>query len=158
MSRITLFSVTALAAAAVTLAATPRASAHCQVPCGIYDDHNRVHRMREDVVTITKAVKQIKALAGKRDAKSQNQLVRWVVTKEQHAEKIIRVVSDYFLAQKIKPGNPKVKRDWGAYVKKLASHHKVMVAAMKCKQTAEPAKVKALSKAIDGIAGFWPKK
>jgi nickel superoxide dismutase len=158
MSRWTLISVTALTAAAVTLAAAPRASAHCQVPCGIYDDHNRVHRMREDVVTITKAVKQIKALSGKRDAKSQNQLVRWVVTKEQHADKIIRVVSDYFLTQKIKPGNPKVKRDWTTYVKKLAAHHAVMVAAMKCKQTADPNKVKALSKAIDGIAGFWPKK
>jgi len=123
---------TLTAAALVTLAAAPRASAHCQ--------------------------KQIKALAGKRDAQSANQLTRWVVTKEQHAEKIIRVTADYFLTQKIKPGNPKNKRDWATYAKKLAKHHAVMVAAMKCKQTADPNKVKALSKAIDGIAGYWPKK
>ena len=80
-----------------------RADAHCQIPCGIYDDHNRIHQMREDVTTIAKAVKQINALAKKNDAQSKQQLVRWVTNKEQHAERIIRTVSDYFLSQKIKP-------------------------------------------------------
>ena len=127
------------------------ARAHCQVPCGIYGDNQRVRMMREDLATITKAMKQIRALAKKKDAKSRNQLVRWVVTKEQHGEKIIRTISDYFMAQKIKPGKPK-------YVEKLKAHHAVMVAAMKCKQTTDGKAAIALGKAIAGIAAYWPHK
>ncbi len=127
------------------------AQAHCQVPCGIYGDHMRVRQMKEDLATITKAMKKIRALSKKKDAKSRNQLVRWVVTKEQHAEKIIRTISDYFMAQKIKPGKPK-------YVEKLKAHHAVMVAAMKCKQTTDGKAAAALGKAITGVAGYWPHK
>lgn len=134
------------------------ARAHCQVPCGIYDDHNRVHQMREDVLTITKAMRQIQAMVKKRDAQSANQLVRWVVTKEQHAEKIMRVISDYFMAQKIKPAKAGDKKAQAAYLKQLSRHHAVMVAAMKCKQTSDLKAVKALTKALDGIAGYWPRR
>ena len=36
---------------------SPQASrAHCQIPCGIYDDHARVHAMLEDVTTIEKSL------------------------------------------------------------------------------------------------------
>jgi nickel superoxide dismutase len=114
--------------------------------------------MREDVVTITKAMRQIRALAARRDAQSANQLVRWVVTKEQHAEKIIRVISDYFMAQKIKPAKAGDRKAHAAYLKQLSRHHAVMVAAMKCKQTTDLKAVKALSKRLDGIAGYWPRK
>lgn len=142
---------------ALALLAAPlqRAEAHCQVPCGIYDDHNRVHEMREDVTTIEKAMKQIRELSGKKDPQSQNQLVRWVVTKEQHAEKIMRTIADYFMAQKIKPaqGNKKAQQ---AYLQKLERHHRVMVAAMVCKQTTDLKNAKALGKAIDAISGYWP--
>ena len=138
--------------ASLSLFAAPDASAHCQVPCGIYDDHARVHAMREDIKTVAKAVKMINQLAKKRDVKSRNQLVRWVFNKEKHAERIIRTISDYFMAQKIKPGND------ASYLKKLASHHRVMVAAMKCKQGADKKAVAALTKAVDGIEGFWQKK
>jgi nickel superoxide dismutase len=105
--------------------------------------------MREDLTTIDKATKQIKALARKKDAQSKNQLVRWVVTKEQHAERIIRTISDYFMAQKIKP---KAK----GYKAMLVKHHKVMIAAMKCKQTTDGKAVASLRKALDGIAKYWP--
>ena len=33
--------------------------AHCQVPCGIYDDAVRIIQLREHVTTIEKAMKQI---------------------------------------------------------------------------------------------------
>ncbi len=59
--------------------------AHCQIPCGIYDDHARVDSMRENVDTVRKSVSLINELSGKTDPQSQNQLVRWVVNKEQHA-------------------------------------------------------------------------
>lgn len=33
---------------------------HCQVPCGIYDDSGRIAGMKEDVNTISKAIKQVR--------------------------------------------------------------------------------------------------
>ena len=62
--------VSSLVAMAVVVGATADANAHCQVPCGIYDDHARIHQMLEDVATIAKAVTQIAELAGKTDAQS----------------------------------------------------------------------------------------
>ena len=129
------------------------ARSHCQVPCGIYDDSARVAQLKEHTATLRKAVQHIAQLAAKGDPQSRNQLVRWVTTKEAHAEKIIRTVSDYFLVQKIKPATQGSGRK--AYLDKLVRHHAVMVAAMKCKQTASAANVAALTKAIDRIAPYW---
>ena len=53
------WSMTGLAAmAAVALFVTaPRVlDAHCQVPCGIYDDPARIAELREDATTIEKAI------------------------------------------------------------------------------------------------------
>jgi nickel superoxide dismutase len=155
MSRAVLGSVTL---AVLGLLAGRAAYAHCQVPCGIYDDHARVHAIREDVATITKAVTEMGTLASKNDAQSKQQFVRWVMTKEAHAEKIIRTISDYFLAQKIAPAPAKDRKAHAAYVEKLTKHHAVMVAAMKCKQSAALDAVKALTKALDEIEGYWPEK
>ena len=52
------------------LAATATVRAHCQIPCGIYDDQTRIHLMEEHVATIEKSMKQIEAAA------NQNQTVR----------------------------------------------------------------------------------
>ena len=143
--------------AAATLLYGTDAAAHCQIPCGIYGDHARVDAMREDAQTIAKSVKLINQLAKKRDAQSQNQLVRWVNNKEQHAEKIMRTIADYFMAQKIKPPAAKDQKSHKPYMDQLARHHAVMVAAMKCKQTASDKAVKELQRAIEGIAGYWKK-
>lgn len=129
------------------------ARAHCQVPCGIFDDHNRVHQMMEDLTTIKKAMTEIKALSSKKDAQSQNQLVRWVMTKEEHATRIMRTIADYFMAQKIKPASDK---DQASYLALLARHHAVMVLAMKCKQTVDPKDAEALGKALAAIEKDWP--
>ena len=82
---------------------TPMLHAHCQVPCGIYDDHSRVHTMLEDAQTIQKACVMINELASLEDAHSRQQLARWVSTKEDHATKIITMISEYYLTQRIKP-------------------------------------------------------
>ena len=148
MPRIT---VQLLVVAGALLASRGESFAHCQIPCGIYNDHHRVFSMREDLTTISKSAKLIRKLSRKNDPQSKNQLVRWVVNKEQHAERIIRTISDYFMAQKIKP---KAK----GYREMLVRHHAVMVAAMKCKQSAEQKPLQALGRAIAGIAGYWPKK
>ncbi|MDP6088751.1 MAG: superoxide dismutase [Ni], partial [Candidatus Marinimicrobia bacterium] len=52
--------------------------AHCQVPCGIYDDALRIVQMREDFRTIQKAMDQIIHLKGKTSAQDMNQCIRWV--------------------------------------------------------------------------------
>ena len=102
-------------------------SAHCQVPCGVYGDSARFTQMMEDQTTIAKAITQINNLAGKKDGKSANQLARWVSTKEDHANKIQKIIAEYFLTQRIKPTSENMRA-------LLKGAHSVMVAAMKCKQ------------------------
>ena len=123
---------------------TSTAHAHCQVPCGIYDDGGRIKSIREDVTTITKAMTQINELAGKGDAASLNQAVRWVNTKEQHATNIQRTVGDYFLTQKVKMV-PKGDPHYPAYLEALAVHHAVLRGAMRAKQQTTVATAEALS-------------
>jgi nickel superoxide dismutase len=132
-----------------------RARAHCEVPCGIYDDHARIRQMLEDTSTIEKAVAQIAALAGQHDAQAFNQAARWVATKEDHATNIQHTIAQYFLCQRVK-AVPAGSDGYGEYVKKLAEHHRVMVAAMKTKQTVDPERVADLRAAIEVIAVYYP--
>jgi nickel superoxide dismutase len=123
--------------------------AHCQVPCGIYDDHARVHIMLEDAETIAKACKQINELAGEHDAQSQQQLVRWVNNKEIHAQKVITTMCDYYLTQRIKPQQED-------YLDRLEKHHAVILAAMKAKQHSEVQYATSLLEAIQALMEFYP--
>lgn len=141
-------------ASLVLLAAAGSAFAHCQVPCGIYDDPARIAAMREDAATITKAITNINEMSAKHDAQAINQAVRWINTKEEHASLIIQTVSEYFLTQKIKPV-AMGEEGYDDYLRKLAAHHAVMRAAMTAKQTVDPAAAEALSAAIAGIAVYW---
>jgi nickel superoxide dismutase len=131
--------------------------AHCQVPCGIYDDAARFDRMYEDAATIEKAMVQMQDLAGKTDAQSSNQLTRWIITKETHASNIITTVSEYFLTQKVKP----VAADdaaHAAFLLKLEDHHRVMNAAMKAKQNSDPEVVAKLRAALDRMGKHYDLK
>ncbi len=130
------------------------AFAHCQVPCGIYDDASRITRMYEDAATIGKAMIQVQDLTGKGDAQSANQRTRWIITKESHASNIITTVAEYFLTQKVKPV---AADDEGhtAYLAKLADHHRVMAAAMKAKQNSDPAVVAKLRAALDAMGKHY---
>lgn len=145
-----------LTAGLLSLDGSRRASAHCQVPCGIYDDHARVHRLLEDVTTIDKAVTNIKALAGKSDAQSLNQATRWVVTKEAHASHIISVMTEFFLAQRVKPADPKDKKEYQDYLQRLVEHHRVILLAMKAKQTVDLPVVGKLRKAVQALEKYYP--
>ena len=113
--------------------------AHCEVPCGIYTDDARFVALEEDLKTIEKAMGQINELAGKTDAQSANQLARWVVTKEDHANKIQHVVTQYFMTQRRQV--PAEEAGLGAYTEKLVLLHKILRGAMKCKQTVDAAQV-----------------
>ena len=131
-----------LTAAATMLLTASIAMAHCQVPCGIYGDQQRFEQMLEDEQTISKAQLQVIDLEkGDMTPQAINQAVRWVTTKEEHATRIQNTIAAYFMAQRIKP-------DSEGYTKKLTAAHAVMVAAMKCKQSADPETAKVLEKAI----------
>ena len=95
---------------------------HCQVPCGIYDDAVRIVTVKEDFATISKAMSEIKTLSAKNDPLSFNQLNRWITTKEEHATSIQRVVSDYFLAQRIKSKNKNYDKHLRFLHDKLITH------------------------------------
>ena len=109
--------------------------AHCQVPCGIYNDAARIVQIQEDFSTIQKAMNKIRELSEQQDATSMNQMTRWILTKEEHASKIQKVVSDYFLIQRIKVKTEGPEYD--LYVKQTISLHQILVSAMKCKQTVD---------------------
>ena len=125
------------------------AHAHCQIPCGIYDDHARVKSMFEDAATIEKSIKSIAKLTGRSDAQSKTQLVRWVINKQKHAQNIISTISDYFLTQRVKPK----QKD---YVERLIKHHAVIIAAMKAKQNVDVKYAKKLKESIEALAAYYP--
>ena len=134
------------------------AHSHCQIPCGIYDDHARYLSMLEDASTVEKATNQIITLSNDIDSKQKstpitqnyNQLVRWVNNKEIHAEKIISTIANYFLTQRIKP----TQKD---YLDRLSKHHAVILAAMKAKQNASITESNALKVAIQNLVIYYPK-
>jgi nickel superoxide dismutase len=110
------------------------ALAHCQIPCGIYDDGMRFTLMKEHVTTVTKAIRQIEDLSS--DAgKNANQVVRWTMNKEDHADQLSEIVTQYFLQQRIKPTTERSGKEWDAYVNKLRLCHEMLVTSMKVKQT-----------------------
>lgn len=136
--------IAALTLVPLSLAPAPTpAPLHCQVPCGIYGDRMRIDMMVEDVATIEKAMGEIASIE-KADGKPANQLVRWVVTKEQHAAAIQEQVASYWLAQRIKAPKDDDREARLAYWKQLELLHGITVAAMKCKQTTDAANAAAV--------------
>ena len=110
--------------------------AHCQVPCGIYDDAVRIVQIEEDITTIRKAMNMINNLADKSDAQSLNQISRWVSTKESHAQNVQETILNYFLAQRVK-AKEKGNKDRQKYVDQTLTLHQLIVKMMKCKQTVD---------------------
>ena len=136
---------------AAALISTGVAHSHCQLPCGIYDDHARVHSMLEDADTIQKTVILINDNTGKNDAQSSNQLVRSISNKESHAQSIIETISDYFLTQRVKPSQ-------NDYTERLKKHHAVIVASMKAKQNSDLQHVDDLKATIIELEQYYPKQ
>ena len=116
--------------------------AHCQVPCGIYNDALRIAQIQEDFKTIEKAMEQINQLSNSTNVQDLNQYIRWVNTKEDHASRIQETVSDYFLIQRIKAKIIKEDKAYNSYVEQTTILHQLMVRAMKCKQTVNQNNVK----------------
>ncbi len=126
------FSVSAIVSVCLFVL-VPALRAHCEVPCGIYDDPMRIELMMEHTRTIEKSMKKIKKLRGEEE-KNYNQLVRWINNKEQHAQKLQKIVWQYFMTQRIKPA-PEGSEKREKYVRETTLLHQMLVQAMKCKQT-----------------------
>ncbi len=135
--------------------AAPKAPAepaplHCQVPCGIYGDRMRIDAVMEDAQTVEKAMTKIGEFTKEGNM---NQVVRWVNAKDEHAQKIQDTVAAYFLAQRIK--KPADTDGRAKYLRQLELMHDATVAAMKCKQTTDPANVAALRTAFLEFSGTY---
>ena len=78
----------------------------------------------------------------------QVQQLRWVSNKEAHANEIQHIVSQYFMTQRIKP---EVKQ----YAEKLALLHKMLIYAMKCKQTTDFENVNKLRSSLKAFEGLY---
>ncbi|MBI9070211.1 MAG: hypothetical protein JEY94_01350 [Melioribacteraceae bacterium] len=115
---------------------TRNINAHCEVPCGIYNDSVRVTLILEHISTIEKSMNQINTISAE-EKPNYNQLVRWVMNKEEHAEKIQEIVSQYFLHQRIKITDHEKKEEYAKYQKQLELLHKLSVYSMKTKQTTD---------------------
>lgn len=116
---------------------------HCQVPCGIYGDQMRIAMLLEDAATIEKGMSMLQAM-DLEEAPNKNQMVRWVMNKDEHAEQIQDTVSSYWLAQRIKTPAGGDADAMAKYHHQLELLHRITVAAMKCKQTTDAANVATL--------------
>ena len=129
-------------------------NAHCQIPCGIYDDDARITLLFEHAKTIRKSVNEINTIETSKNRN--NQLTRWVMNKEQHATEIQKIMNTYFLAQRIKL--PKDKKPNKKYIKLLTASHKVIVAAMKAKQSSTLKSVDFLTQSLEDFKQIYTLK
>jgi len=128
-----------------------KAFAHCEIPCGIYGDSLRIEQIREHIVTLDKSMKMIMELS-KEETVNYNQLVRWINNKDDHANQLQDIVSQYFLHQRIKPVDPENKDMHEKYVKHLTLMHELLVYAMKAKQTTDLKYIDKLNETVTKFA------
>lgn len=141
----------------VTLSSAPAVFAHCEVPCGIYDDEMRFEMIAEHITTIEKSMKQISELSTAAEG-NYNQIVRWVSNKDHHAEELQHIVHQYFMTQRVKPVDSSQGDDYDAYLNKLRLLHGMLVSAMTAKQTTDVTHIENLRMLKDAfyVAYFGP--
>ncbi len=122
------------------------ASAHCDIPCGIYDPVSA----KIAAQTVQKMALRIESLDSSDDASSSNTLSRYITVKEEHAELCkheLRILwADY---------------TWpGADANEIAAKfNAALKLASQCKQTVSMENAEALVAAVDDIATvFWSTK
>jgi nickel superoxide dismutase len=131
--------------------AIEEASAHCDIPCGIYDPHQAqiaaltVIRMIDLMTAMFKDHKE-------HDLEFKNSMSRYIAVKEEHAELCkheIRVIwGDY-----IKPAHLE------KYPQLHELTHKIMQLGSKCRQGANRDTALELLKAVNEFAGiYWATK
>ena len=126
----------------------PEAKAHCDIPCGIYDPIPS----QIDALTVVRMMDLMAVIADssdKGDLTNRNSLARYIIVKEQHAEKAkheIQVIWGDFIK------DPHIEK----YPVLPELVHKIMQLGSKCKQTAERDQGLAFVDAINQFAEiFW---
>lgn len=130
------------------------ALSHCQIPCGIYDDSARVQQISEHIATIEKSMQQVNELS-QQQKPNMNQIVRWVVNKEEHADSLSEIVTYYFMAQRIKPADKTGVEAYQKYVERLTLLHEMLVYSMKAKQTTDLSNVEKLKTLLDKFRAVY---
>ena len=130
--------------------------AHCEVPCGIYDDELRFKELYENTATIEKSTKIIIEIS-KDKTLDYNQLVRWINTKEIHAVKNQDIVSQYFLHQRIKPADSH-SPEYKDYIRSLELLHHISVYSMKTKQSTDLKNIELLKDSIHDFQHHYLKE
>ncbi len=145
---------TLLFLAAFFVLSLQKVSAHCEIPCGIYEDSLRIELLYEHVMTIEKSMNEIDKITASDDL-NYNQLVRWINNKEDHAQKIQEIVSQYFLHQRIIITDATDTEQYEKYIKQLESLHHIAVYAMKAKQSTDLKYVELLRDEIKTFASLY---
>ena len=160
--KLQLLSVAALGALLVSFSSAPAttptpsvAPVHCQIPCGIYGDKMRIDMMLEDLATIEKGMTKIHEIEDMGEVGNRNQLVRWVMNKDAHAQAIQDQVAAYWLAQRIKAPKEDSVDAQEKYHRQLEAMHRITVHAMKCKQTTDKAHVADLKNQVHVFAKMY---
>ena len=128
-----------------------QASAHCDIPCGIYDP-GPAQIAALTVVRMVDLMHELGQSHNPQDLEYQNSMTRYILVKEEHAEKVkheIRVI-------------------WGDYIKEqhVQQHpnlndlvHKIMQLGSKSRQTADREVAVQLVEAVNQFAEiFWQTK
>jgi Nickel-containing superoxide dismutase len=146
--------VVVAAVAASLLLSHQKTYNHCQVPCGIFDDPAMVGEVKQAATTIRKSMVQSQALwrDQNKGIQSMNQVVRWIITKEQHCDKIISIIGDYCLCQRVKRESFKSEAE---YNQALQLHHTAMQAAMKAKQSMDLKACDDLDHALEDLGKMY---
>lgn len=142
--KVMLFSVIAVI---LVLGSTKIVMSHCEIPCGIYNDPMRLDMIAEHIQTIEKSMNEIKKLSAAED-KDNNQLVRWIINKENHADYLTEIVTQYFMKQRISPVLDEKNEAYGKYIRELTLLHQMMFYSMKCKQTTDLDNVAQLKRCL----------
>lgn len=123
---------------------------HCQIPCGIYDDEARIEMIAEHITTIEKSMSAINELSSV-SKPDYNQIVRWIDSKERHANAASEIVSYYFLTQRIKPVVNNGQPEYQQYIKKLTVLHEMLIHYMKAKQSTDVSEVVKLRELLSNF-------
>ncbi|MGE5343552.1 MAG: superoxide dismutase [Ni] [Candidatus Omnitrophota bacterium] len=130
---------------------------HCQLPCGIFDDPARIKKMEEDITTIEKSMNEITRLSRDNSPEGQNQIVRWIGNKEEHAEDINQIAMFYFLAQRVLPVDKSHKDEYQNYLDQLELLHKIIVTSTKTKQMIDLGLVRQLRDLVKSFGELYMK-
>ncbi len=112
-------------------------SAHCQMPCGIYDDQMVYDQINQFYLTMFKAVKALDHNEFKTD-EDRNQFIRWVMTKERLCNEMATLITEFFLQQKIQPIDDNIEL--------LQSAHKLLFLLLAIKQNVDIKIIKEFGK------------